>query len=228
MDNYKPPPSARSVHPLSDHEVDLTWRMTCAYIRSDFERFLSGIGSRGNVFKRAYWWLLPSIQALFWYRVSRHLYIKGWRTPAMFVFLFNQYLTRAELPPSASIGPECLIGHATGVVILGRVGRRFTIYGQGGTGGGIDPADVGGGSGLPWVGDDVTFSFKAMALGPIRIHDGARLGPAVVVTRDVPERALVVGAASRIQRTAPDATTAPEPEPADATPTAQRVTDAAA
>jgi serine O-acetyltransferase len=197
-----PKPVPGAVHPLSAHEIGLDWRMTRQYMRQDFARFLANVGEGHSASKRLFWRLLPSNQALFWYRVSRFLYIKGWRTTAMFVFLFNLYLTRAELPPTTSIGPGCLIGHAVGVILLGRIGSGFTVYGQAGTGGGIGDGDVGGGSGLPWVGDNVVFGMKAMALGPIRIEDGARLGPAAVVTRDVAAGATVFGVPPRMQRVA--------------------------
>ena len=42
------------------------------------------------------------------------------------------------------------------------------------------------------VGDDVIFGIQAMALGPVRIGNRARLGPAAVVNRDVPDDAVVL------------------------------------
>lgn len=178
------------------------WACTRALIASDFARLLSAMDDTGSPLKRLFWTLLPNFQALFWYRLSRWLHVRGWRNIAWLIYLVNSYMTRVEIPPTTRIGAACLIGHATGCVFCGRVGDRFTAWGDAGFGGGLGSEDVGGGPGLPWVGDDVTFGFRAMALGPIRIGDGARIGPGAMVTRDVPAGALVAGPRSRVSAAA--------------------------
>lgn len=189
---------------MTTHITDLTaepdWARTRALIASDFRRLLEALGNPPSRLKRVFWFLLPNFQALFLYRLYRWLYVCGWRNLAWLVYLVNFYLTRVEIPPTTVIGTGCLLGHPTGVILCGRIGERFTLYGDGGIGGGLGDGDVGGGDGLPWVGDDVVFAYRAMVLGPVRIGDGARLGPACTVTRDVPAGGVVVGPLSRITR----------------------------
>ncbi|MFG5408680.1 hypothetical protein ABXN37_11935 [Piscinibacter sakaiensis] len=159
---------------------------TRALIASDFRRLLQALGNPPSKLKRVFWFLLPSYQSLFWYRLYHWLHLRNFRTLAWFMYLVNFYVTRVEIPPTTVIGEACLIGHPNGVVLCGRVGDRFTLYGEGGIGGGMGDGDVGGGPGLPCVGDDVVFAIRAIALGPIRIGDGAKLGPGAIVTTDVP------------------------------------------
>jgi serine O-acetyltransferase len=59
---------------------------------------------------------------------------------------------------------------------------------------------VGGGPGLPWVGDDVFFGQGAVVFGAVRIGHGVRLGPSSLTLADVPDGATVI---------APPATEAP-------------------
>lgn len=182
-------------------EPPLSWAETRALMRSDFQRTIESMGNEGSALKRLFWRLLPTSQALFWHRISRHLFLRGWRNTAWIIFLVNTYLTRIEIAPTTSIGAGCFLGHAP-VVLCGRIGRRFTLYGYGGLGGGMESRDIGGGSGLPVVGDDVLMAIRAMVLGPVRIGDGARIGPSCTVTRDVAARAVVASAPPRTLSTA--------------------------
>jgi serine O-acetyltransferase len=190
-------PFAAPVPPHVSTE-SLTWAQTRALIRSDLARIVSHNEDAASFMRRVYYFLLPGMQALFWFRLSRHLYLRGWQKTARFVSLFALYLTRAEIPPTTSIGPSALIAHATGVNVFGRVGARVTIQGDGGCGGGFGTDDIGGGPGYPVVGDDVVFAFGAKVLGPVRIGDGVHVGPCALVTSDVPDRSLVLWPKPRI------------------------------
>lgn len=182
-------------------DIDTNARMTClqtrALIRSDFQRLVDWYGG-GSLAKRVYWFLLPNYQALFQYRLYRHLYVNGWHNLSRLIFLFTLYATGIEISPKTSIGPGCLIAHGFGVILFGRIGARFTIFGQSGMGGGLDGTDIGGGPGYPVVGDDVTFGIKSVALGPIRIGDRVKLSPGALVTASVPDDAMVLSLPSKI------------------------------
>jgi serine O-acetyltransferase len=180
------------------HDDMLTFRQTCAYLHADFKRLVDWLGG-GSLAHKMYWCLLPSFQAIFWYRISRWLYVQGWRNTARMVFLFKLYLTRVEIPPTTSIGPGLLIAHAAGVVVYGKLGARVTMYGGGGSGGGVTSGDIGGGPGYPVIGDDVTFGYEASVLGPVRIGDGVHLGPKTLTTSDVEPGGRVYPARSVIR-----------------------------
>ena len=175
-----------------------TWAQTRALIRSDLSRLVAHNEEGAGFVRRCYYFLLPGMQALFWHRVARHGYLHGWQKSARFVSLFAMYLTRAEIPPTTSIGPSALIAHATAVNVFGRIGARVTIQGDGGFGGGFGTDDIGGGPGYPVAGDDVVLAFGAKVLGPVRIGDGVHVGPCALVTTDVPERSLVMWPKPRI------------------------------
>lgn len=175
----------------------LSWAQTRELIRSDYGRILETMGGQTSLGKCLFWSLLPSRQAMLWYRIGRYCFLRGWRNTAWLVFLLSTYLTRIEIPPTTAIGRACLVGHAP-VVLCGRFGDHFTIYGDGGTGGGIEERDIGGGPDLPVVGNNVVFAIRAMALGPIRIGDNARLGPSCTVMKDVPTGAMVAASPSRV------------------------------
>lgn len=179
---------------------DPDWATTRALIASDFQRLLDTMEPPTGLLKKVYWFLLPSYLCLFFYRLYRWLYVSGWRNAARLLYLFSLYVTRVEIPPTTIIGPGCLIGHANGVILYGRIGARFTVYGDSGTGGGVGDGDIGGGPDLPVVGDDVIFGFRCGVLGPVRIGDGARIGPGCIVTKDVPPGATVIESPPRILR----------------------------
>lgn len=175
------------------------WPGVRALIVSDLDRVYGAMATRGSWPQRLFWSLLPNCQAMLIYRVYRCLYLKGFRNLAWLLYLLNVYLTRAEIPPTTEIGPHCLLGHPTGCRLGGRIGARATILGgDSGTGGGMGEGDVGGGPGLPWLGDDVVIGVGALVLGPVRIGDGVHIGPRALVTRDLAAGDLVLWSPSRV------------------------------
>lgn len=173
------------------HDDPQSFRDAIAWFRKDFNRWVNWLGG-GPLPQKIYWFLLPSIQALLWFRIARCLYVRGWRNSARLISLFSLYLTRVEIPPTSSIGPECLITHAEGVIVCGRIGARCVISGSGGIGGGAKTGDVGGGPGLPWVGDDVFFGQGAAVFGAVRIGSKVTLGANTLTHTDVPDGAIVI------------------------------------
>ncbi len=196
MHDARPHPDEAA--PFTVDSETLTWRRTRALIRSDFDRLVAWYGG-GPLHKRVYWFFQPNFQAMFLYRLYRHLYVKGWHNLSRLLFTYSLYLTGVEIAPTTSIGPACLINHAFGIVLFGKFGARLSLYGQCGTGTGLGSHDdIGGGPGYPVVGDDVVFGIKALALGPIRIGNRVRLGPATFIACDVPADASVITLPSRI------------------------------
>ncbi|HEX7687092.1 MAG TPA: hypothetical protein VF453_05275 [Burkholderiaceae bacterium] len=195
-DTAAPPPT--SIPPAVPADARPSWAQTRALIRSDLSRIAAHMEEGASFAHRVYFFLLPGMQALFWYRLSRHWYLRGWTRLARFVNLFAMYLTRAEIPPTTSIGPSALVAHATGVALFGRIGARFTIQGDGGCGGGFGTEDIGGGPGYPVIGDDVVLAHGAKVLGAVRVGDGVHVGPCALVTTDVPAGALVLWPRPRI------------------------------
>lgn len=176
-----------------------TWRGTRALIASDFRRQVDYLRGAGGLGHRVYWALLPGFQALFWHRVARCLMLKRWIFPARVIALLSLYVHRVELSPTASIGPACVITHPGGS-FYGTAGARLTMMGTCGAGPWGDKKDVGAGVGYPLIGDDVVLGQLCAVLGPVRIGNGARIGPGAIVMRDVPAGAVVVAARARILR----------------------------
>ena len=173
MTDHDDTPPAASLPPP---DAPPTWARTRALIRSDHARICRHNEPDASLANRVYYFLLPGMQALFWYRLARHAYLHGWTRLARLVSLFAMYLTRAEISPTASIGPSALIAHATGVSLVGRIGARFTVQGAGACGGGFGVEDIGGGPGYPVIGDDVVLAYGAavLVLRPGRRRDRER------------------------------------------------------
>jgi serine O-acetyltransferase len=131
------------------------------------------------------------------------------RMPALARWLsqFARFLTGIEIHPTATIGQRLFIDHGMGVVIgsTAVVGDDVTLY-QGVTLGGTSLER--GVKRHPTLGNNVIVGAGAHVLGPIKVHDGARIGANAVVLHDVPRGATMVGIPARpaqdIGRIAPD------------------------
>jgi serine O-acetyltransferase len=187
------------------YNTPLTFAQTRALIASDTRR-LFAVNGGGSLAQRLFWLLMPTYQALFWYRLSRYCFLRGWRNTARVIFLFSLYRTRIEIPPTTYIGEACMIAHASGVVLYGAIGDRATIFGDAKIGGGIDNSiDIGAGPGYPILGNDVTLGYRASVLGPYRIGDGARFGPFALALFDVAPGSTLKARKSVIMQAAPPA-----------------------
>jgi serine O-acetyltransferase len=108
-------------------------------------------------------------------------------------------LTAIDIHPGATIGRRLFIDHGIGVVIgeTAEIGDDCTIY-QGVTLGGTRPTkDQSGHKRHPTLGNNVMVSSGAQVLGPFKVGDGATIGAAAVVLREVPPGAIMVGNPAR-------------------------------
>jgi serine O-acetyltransferase len=97
-----------------------------------------------------------------------------------------------RLSLSADIGPGFWVGHFGGVEVVNcRLGERCSVGQQTKVG---SAQDVEG----PLVGNGVWIGAHARIMGPVRVGNGATIAPGARVTKNVPERALVVGDPGRV------------------------------
>jgi serine O-acetyltransferase len=138
----------------------------------------------------------PGLHAIWAHRINHFLWCHGLKLPARFFSHLSRFFTGIEIHPGAHIGRRCFIDHGSGVVIgeTAEIGDDVLLY-QG---------VVLGGTTLekkkrhPTLGNGVEMGSGAIALGPITIGDGARIGSSSVVIRSVPPGVTVVGIPGRI------------------------------
>ena len=141
----------------------------------------------------------PGFHALLYYRMAHWLWERGWYLAGRFVSHVGRMLTGIEIHPAARIGQRLFIDHGMGVVIgeTAEIGDDCTLY-HGVTLGGTRPSkEEGGQKRHPTIGNDVIVGSGAQVLGPIRVGDGARIGAAAVVVKEVPNGATMVGNPAR-------------------------------
>jgi serine O-acetyltransferase len=141
----------------------------------------------------------PGFQALMFYRLGHWLWERNWRLAGRFVSHVGRILTAIDIHPGATIGKRLFIDHGIGVVVgeTAEIGDDCTLY-QGVTLGGTRPtADQAGQKRHPTIGNGVIISSNAQVLGPFKVGDGARIGAAAVVLKEVPEGATMVGNPAR-------------------------------
>lgn len=161
--------------------------------RSDMDRFAEHTGVRMSFTKKLSIFFMPSIQAIFLYRLGRYFYLNKWPLIPRILFTLNIILWGTEIPPSTRIGRGFYMPHTTGVTIFAILGDRCTCYAQAGIGGGSgNETDIGAGPGLPVLGDQVLIGAKALIVGPVRIGSGSMISAGAFVTNDVPENSMII------------------------------------
>jgi serine O-acetyltransferase len=138
----------------------------------------------------------PGFQALLCYRAAHFLWRHGWHLAGRLVSHIGRCATGIEIHPGARIGRRLFIDHGMGVVIgeTAEIGDDCTLY-QGVTLGGTSL--VRGQKRHPTIGNDVIVGSGAQVLGPFRVGNGARIGAAAVVLKEVPDGATMVGNPAR-------------------------------
>ncbi|RKF51035.1 serine O-acetyltransferase [Paraburkholderia fungorum] len=119
--------------------------------------------------------------------------------PVILLYIFMcDWLMGIEIPVKTQIGKGLTLYHGTGLVINGYcVMGDYCVVRHGVTIGNTILAD-GTNSGVPVIGDRVEFGAHSVALGDIRIGDGARIGAGAVLLCNVPDGAIAVGVPARV------------------------------
>lgn len=138
----------------------------------------------------------PGLHALWLHRVAHYLWRHRLRFAARLLSQINRFITAIEIHPGARIGRRFFIDHGAGVVIgeTAEVGDDVLMY-QGVVLGGTSLKK---GKRHPTIGNKVVIGAGAVALGPITIGDGARIGSGSVVVKSVPSGSTVVGIPGRV------------------------------
>jgi len=162
------------------------------YIKSIMDRDPAAKSSLGIILT------YPGVKAIFFHRIANFFSKAGFALVARIVSQFSRFLTGIEIHPAAKIGKNFFIDHGMGVVIgeTSEIEDNVTLY-HSVTLGGISPSiNSGEQRGVkrhPTLKNNVVVGSGAQVLGPIIVGEFAKIGANAVVTRDVPEHAIMVG-----------------------------------
>jgi len=140
----------------------------------------------------------PGVKAVFFHRIANFFHLAGFDLVARIISQTSRFFTGIEIHPGAKIGKNLFIDHGMGVVIgeTSEIGNNVTIYHMA-TLGGIAPSINSNNQRQvkrhPTLGDCVVVGSGAQILGPVKIGTHAKVGANAVVTKDVPENAVMVG-----------------------------------
>lgn len=140
-----------------------------------------------------------SFRITFWLRVGNFLKERNnfiFRLMYAIVFLIykhQQWLTGIQIPIGTNVGKGLVFGHFSCIIVNGgaKIGENCTIY-QGVTIGGMR------GQGSPVIGNNVVIFAGAKIIGKVRVGDYAVIGVNAVVTKDVPDNAVVAGVPAKV------------------------------
>lgn len=173
-----------------------SWKTTISRLRADRHR-LALLLSDGHEEIGVY--LHPSFVCVVLYRISHHLFQTRNTLLARLIGQFNELLTGADISPASDIDEGLVILSPPGTAIYGKAGRNLTVMPCSGIGGEVGRhEDVGGGPGLPVLGDDVTLEPHSGVMGPWKIGNRVRVGAGVAVIRDIPDDTLAEGPRPRL------------------------------
>ena len=140
----------------------------------------------------------PGVKAVFFHRIANFFSIAKFHLVARIISQFSRFLTGIEIHPNAKIGKNLFIDHGMGVVIgeTSDIGDNVTIYHMA-TLGGIAPSinsdNQRNVKRHPTLKENVVVGSGAQILGPVVVGKNSKIGANAVVTKDVPENAVMVG-----------------------------------
>ena len=140
----------------------------------------------------------PGVKAVFFHRIANFFSIAKLDLIARIISQFSRFLTGIEIHPKAKIGKNLFIDHGMGVVIgeTSEIGENVTIYHMvtlGGIAPSINSNDQRNIKRHPTIKDGAVIGSGAQVLGPVTVGKFAKIGANAVVTKDVPEKSIMVG-----------------------------------
>ena len=157
------------------------WGMTLADPRKVFEQLA----------------LAPNLQATFFYRTCRALFLAGVAFLPDVIAVTSRQLTAMEIYYSADIGPGLKIIHGAGTVIGAqcKIGSHFTVYHN------VTVGDkLGRQTGVrPELGDRIIASTGAQVLGPVQVGSETIIGANAVVLDSLPNRCIAAGIPAKVK-----------------------------
>ena len=140
----------------------------------------------------------PGVKAVFFHRIAHFFCIAKFDLIARVISQFARFLTGIEIHPKARIGKNLFIDHGMGVVIgeTSEIKDNVTIYHMvtlGGIAPSVNSNDQRNVKRHPTLEDNVIVGAGAQVLGPIVVGKNAKIGANAVVTKDVPENAVMIG-----------------------------------
>jgi serine O-acetyltransferase len=140
----------------------------------------------------------PGVKAVFFHRIANFFSVAKFDLIARIISQFSRFLTGIEIHPGAKIGKNLFIDHGMGVVIgeTSNIGDNVTIYHMvtlGGIAPSINSNDQRNIKRHPTIRDEVVIGSGAQVLGPVTVGRCAKIGANAVITKDVPEKAVMVG-----------------------------------
>ena len=162
--------------------------------------FLESIIKRDPAAKSKLYVILtyPGVKAVFFHKIANFFSIAKFDLIARIISQFSRFLTGIEIHPRAKIGKNLFIDHGMGVVIgeTSEIGNNVTIYHMvtlGGIAPSINSNDQRNVKRHPTIEDEVVIGSGAQVLGPVTVGCCAKIGANAVITKDVPEKAVMVG-----------------------------------
>ena len=144
----------------------------------------------------------PGVKAIFFHKIANFFAVAKFDIIARIISQFSRFLTGIEIHPKAKIGKNLFIDHGMGVVIgeTSEIGDNVTIYHMV-TLGGIAPS-INSDSHRelkrhPTLMDNVVVGSGAQILGPVIIGKNAKVGANAVITKNVPDNAVMIGIPAR-------------------------------
>ena len=139
----------------------------------------------------------PGVKAVFFHRVANFFSTAKFDLIARIISQFSRFMTGIEIHPKAKIGKNLFIDHGMGVVIgeTSEIGDNVTIYHMvtlGGIAPSINSNDQRNVKRHPTIENEVVIGSGAQVLGPVSVGCCAKIGANAVITKDVPEKAVMV------------------------------------
>ena len=140
----------------------------------------------------------PGVKAVFFHQIAHFFSVAKFNLVARIISQLSRFLTGIEIHPKAKIGKNLFIDHGMGVVIgeTSEIGDNVTIYHMvtlGGIAPSINSNDQRNMKRHPTIKDEVVIGSGAQVLGPVTVGRCAKIGANAVITKDVPENAVMVG-----------------------------------